>query len=160
MAYYLLLLHTMMYNTYLKKLRKSRAGMTLIELMIVVAIIAILAAIAIPNFIMFQNKSRQSEARILLAGVLESEVTYFAENSVYAATFDQISFRPASEPKYYKNWYLNITGDSFHFTASCSADLDHDGRNDIWVVTDCSREPWNVYNDLTDTSSPYPFTCE
>jgi Tfp pilus assembly protein PilE len=128
--------------------------------MIVVAIIAILASIAIPNFMMFQNKSRQSEARILLTGVYASEVSYFAEHSIYAASFEQISFRPASEPKYYTNWYLNISGDSFHFTASCSADLDHDSINDVWVVTDCSREPWNISNDLIDKTSAYPFSCD
>jgi type II secretory pathway pseudopilin PulG len=128
--------------------------------MIVVGIIAILASIAIPNFMRFQNKSRQSEARILLSGVYASELSYFAEKSVYAGSFEQISFRPASEPKYYKNWYLNISGDSFHFTASCSADLDHDNIYDLWVVSDCSREPWNTYNDLIDEESPYPFFCE
>ncbi len=128
--------------------------------MIVVAIIAILASIAVPSFMRFQNRSRQSEARILLSGVYASELSYFAEKSVYAGNFEQISFRPASEPKYYKNWYLNISGDQFHFTASCSADLDHDGIDDIWEVTDCSREPWNIYNDLTDESSAYPFICD
>jgi prepilin-type N-terminal cleavage/methylation domain-containing protein len=142
-----------------KKDSRRDSGFSLVELMIVVAIIAVLAAVAIPNYMMYQNKSRQSEARVLLAGVYTSEIAYFAEHSVYAGSFSGINFKPACEPKYYKNWYLNISGDRFHFTSTCSADLDNDGRNDFWMVTDCNRDPWNVYDDLTDKTHPYPYTC-
>ncbi|MDU7956042.1 MAG: prepilin-type N-terminal cleavage/methylation domain-containing protein [Clostridium perfringens] len=42
----------------MKKNIKKKKGFTLIELIIVIAIIAILAAIAIPNFLSIQRKSR------------------------------------------------------------------------------------------------------
>ena len=53
-------------------------GFTLIELMIVVAIIGILAAIAIPNFIKFQCRSKQSEAKSQLKSMYVAQESYFA----------------------------------------------------------------------------------
>ena len=65
-----------------KALRKQE-GFTLIELMIVVAIIGILAAIAIPNFLQYQMKSRQSEAKTNLQAIKTSEVSFQAERGCY-----------------------------------------------------------------------------
>ncbi|HZL97520.1 MAG TPA: prepilin-type N-terminal cleavage/methylation domain-containing protein, partial [Terriglobales bacterium] len=76
----------------LSKLR-SKKGFTLIELMIVVAIIGILAAIAIPNFLKFQAKSKQSEAKSALAGVFTSETAYFGEANTYG-NFSVINWTP------------------------------------------------------------------
>lgn len=67
-----------------KALRKQE-GFTLIELMIVVAIIGILAAIAIPNFIQYQLKSRQSEAKTNLGAIKTSEVAWQGERGCYLA---------------------------------------------------------------------------
>jgi type IV pilus assembly protein PilA len=66
----------------LKALRKQE-GFTLIELMIVVAIIGILAAIAIPNFLQYQMKSRQSEAKTNLQAIKTSEVAFQAERGCF-----------------------------------------------------------------------------
>jgi len=44
----------------------SQEGFTLIELTIVITIISVLAAIAIPNFIKFVAKAKQSEVRTML----------------------------------------------------------------------------------------------
>ncbi|HJT19326.1 MAG TPA: prepilin-type N-terminal cleavage/methylation domain-containing protein [Nitrospira sp.] len=64
---------------------KGQKGFTLIELMIVVAIIGILAAIAIPNFLRYQAKSRQSEARTNLGAVFVSETAYLGEQGRYGS---------------------------------------------------------------------------
>ncbi len=61
----------------------GKKGFTLIELMIVVAIIGILAAIAIPNFLRYQAKSKQAEAKTSLGAIGESAEAYHAENSTY-----------------------------------------------------------------------------
>ncbi len=64
---------------------QGSAGFTLIELMIVVAIIGILSAIAIPNFIKFQLRSRVSEGRLNLAGIRTAQASYYAEMGTFVA---------------------------------------------------------------------------
>lgn len=72
----------------------TRRGFTLIELMIVVAIIGILAAIAIPNFLKFQARARQSEAKGNLKGLATSQKSYLARTETsYATTLYLMGFR-------------------------------------------------------------------
>jgi type IV pilus assembly protein PilA len=83
---------------------KGQKGFTLIELMIVVAIIGILAAIAIPNFVAYQAKSKQSEAKVSLGAIFTSAVAYQAESqnpqSYAPATISQIGWQPSGSPRY------------------------------------------------------------
>ena len=72
----------------MRKLHTRRGGFTLIELMIVVAIIGILAAIAIPNFLKFQLRSKTGEAKTNLAALRTAEEGYFAEYGVYIPSID------------------------------------------------------------------------
>ncbi|WP_164009968.1 prepilin-type N-terminal cleavage/methylation domain-containing protein [Pyxidicoccus trucidator] len=75
-------------------------GFTLIELMIVVAIIGILAAIAIPNFIKFQARSKQGEAKSNLKGLFTSQKSYFQEKDRYSALAGAIGFAPERGNRY------------------------------------------------------------
>nr|WP_163865378.1 prepilin-type N-terminal cleavage/methylation domain-containing protein [Myxococcus eversor] len=78
----------------LNRLLKKKGGFTLIELMIVVAIIGILAAIAIPNFIRFQAKSKQSEAKTNLKAIFTAQKAYFGEKDKYVTDFKVVGFDP------------------------------------------------------------------
>ncbi len=86
--------------------RRQQHGFTLIELMIVVAIIGILAAIAIPNFVRFQARARQSEVNVNLKSLFTGLRTQQRKPpSVIGAT----SFAPERGNRY-----------SYHLEDGCS----------------------------------------
>lgn len=73
---------------------RTSKGFTLIELMIVVAIIGILAAIAIPNFLAMQLRSKRAELPTNLDGVRTAEKAYHAEWD----SFTTAAATPAAAP--------------------------------------------------------------
>ncbi|HET9157107.1 MAG TPA: prepilin-type N-terminal cleavage/methylation domain-containing protein, partial [Myxococcaceae bacterium] len=85
-------------------MKKLQRGFTLIELMIVVAIIGILAAIAIPNFIKFQARSKQSEAKSNLKAIFSGQKSLFGERDLYSPDINVIGFSPERGNRYaYRN---------------------------------------------------------
>jgi type IV pilus assembly protein PilA len=81
-------------------MNKLKRGFTLIELMIVVAIIGLLAALAIPNFIKFQARSKQSEARSNLKAVFTAEKSYYGDKQIYVDLLDVVGFAPERNNRY------------------------------------------------------------
>jgi type IV pilus assembly protein PilA len=62
---------------------RSENGFTLLELMITAALIGVLSAIAIPNFLSFQARSRRSEGYTNLASLARAYTGYYAEQDRY-----------------------------------------------------------------------------
>ncbi len=109
----------------------NRKGFTLIELMIVVAIIGILAAIAIPNFMNYQCKAKQSEAKANLGTIRTGQEAYRAEFDEYAGTMAGIGFSTSGKARY----SYATTGTSV-FTATASAVAGKVGTTaDVWTIT-------------------------
>jgi type IV pilus assembly protein PilA len=141
----------------LSKLR-SKKGFTLIELMIVVAIIGILAAIAIPNFLRFQAKSKQSEAKTNLGGIFTAETAFQGENNAYGS-LAAIAWAPIGTSIRYTYYSAGSgageilgftpaqtapagTGHTLvgvnpqMFTAGASGNIDTDATLDMWTIND------------------------
>ncbi len=145
---------------------KGNKGFTLIELMIVVAIIGILAAIAIPNFMTYQAKSRQSEAKVGLGGIFTTATSFFAENGTFSVVPSGLGYAPAGSPKYtfsYNGLQINTVGTATicngvttvipaaatasAFTAGARGNIDGDNTCDEWTINDV-RALVNTANDV------------
>jgi type IV pilus assembly protein PilA len=148
---------------------KGQQGFTLIELMIVVAIIGILAAIAIPNFLTYQARAKQSEAKIGLGGIFTTAISYFGENNTYSTSATALGYQPAGVPRYEFSWnaatinsvtqaagincagvttVLAPTATQGGFTAGARGNIDGDPTCDEWNMNDL-RQLSNGQNDVS-----------
>jgi len=131
-----------------------------------IAIVGILAAIAIPDFLKFQAKARQAEAKTSLQEIFTAQAAHFGENNHYGETFEQIGWAPAVHGNY--AYYLGddviptAAGVTYHlpahvqsfveaesFLAVAVGNVDNDDSLDVWTIDD-SRELKNVHNDMTE----------
>jgi type IV pilus assembly protein PilE len=130
-----------MNNSIKRHKRPNSKGFTIIELMVVVVIIGILAAMALPRWWKASERSRQSEAKLILKQIYTNEETYFQANDGYWIAAGAAS---ASSPSAFESIWVEImdnalytyeiTGDAHTFTATATANLDDDATIDTWAM--------------------------
>jgi len=125
-----------------------------------------LAALAIPNFIRFQAKAKQSECKLNLRNLAMAQVQYRAEHGQYATGFGALGFSvPAGnryayllsesevlpvDPKYAgggtfdpvaeaRRRALALGAGPDRFLAACIGNVDNDATLDIWTVSSEDR---------------------
>ncbi len=142
---------------------RHQRGFSLVELMIVVAIIGVLAAIAIPNFMRYQARAKQSEAKSNLVAIHTGQIAYFAEYYKYVDDFNAIGFGVTGSSQRY---YYEIGNSSLGtippgctastldavsqsgFTAVAIGNIDGDPTCDVWTINE-GRNLVNVVNDVS-----------
>ena len=80
--------------------RKTMAIIALVLSLVSVPVWGILAAIAIPNFIKFQARSKQTECKVQLQGAYLAQTSFFAEHQTYAEDADELGLSPDSPSRY------------------------------------------------------------
>lgn len=68
----------------------TKHGFTLIELLVVVLIISILSSVALPQYQKAVEKSRASQALMVLKSLAQAQEAYYLSNGAYADKFDQL----------------------------------------------------------------------
>ncbi|WP_422724014.1 type IV pilin protein [Hyalangium rubrum] len=136
-----------------------------------VAMMGILSAIAIPNFIKFQGRAKQSEVRANLKAAFTSQRVYFQEKDRWGRSFEEIGFSPekgrlytycmgkqclpcdkqgcqVAPPPHPCQGLTSVgQGAKDGFSVCAYANMDSDDTWDVWVI-DQDGEPEQLSNDL------------
>jgi type IV pilus assembly protein PilA len=136
-----------------------------------------LVALAVPNFMRFQQRAKQAECKSQLRSIYTSQRAHFAEKDRFTENADDLDFRPPVPARYayvfsvaaaetaQGQWVTppGVTGHcpDCNFTAGCVGNLDDDPELDTWSISSMERTsplgaripagiPFNDYNDVTD----------
>jgi prepilin-type N-terminal cleavage/methylation domain-containing protein len=130
-----------------RKSATSRAGFTLVEIMIVVAIIALLAAIAVPGFLRARKRSQATKVlndlRLIDAAVDQYAIETSKSTGSAVAVADWTNYLK-------KNSTLYVTGQDLFG--------DDYGPQTVDSLPKIPANAWNTLSDVADASFWSPYT--
>lgn len=88
------------------------------------------AAVAIPNFVKFSCRAKQSEAKVNLKALYLAEESFRSEHGRYGS-LEEIGFSPQGEPLRYEYELVGAPGETFEARATAVRDLI---EGDVWSV--------------------------
>lgn len=144
--------------------RKTLAIITLVLGLVYVPVVGILAAIAIPNFIRFQAKSKQSECKMNLKSAWMAQQSYRVESGKWGTSAQEIGFSPERtrytyrigpgeglpaaisqtpdaqlEAGYSARLLGEIRAEGEALTMACAGNIDNDPTIDVWSISSEQR---------------------
>lgn len=139
-------------------------------------VVGVFAAIAIPSFLKYQTRAKQTEARAELTSLRAAESAYQTEKGTYGS-FSDVNWKPGSEKRYY-SYYLGAESvpatvgepsplpdgvvtsfDKEGFKAAAVGNLDSDPALDVWII-DASGALQNLVDDTTEGGSGASFDLD
>jgi type II secretion system protein G len=130
-------------------MKYNRIGFTLIELLIVVAIIAILAAIAIPNFLAAQTRSKVARTQADMRSVATAVESYYVDNNDYPWVVQNPGYNLPKNFTTPISYMSSLPKDPFGFDASDDIYFAYGNTPDYWWATkayyDAHGWIWSVW---------------
>ncbi|MCK5687760.1 hypothetical protein KAI87_00755 [Myxococcota bacterium] len=156
--------------------RRARASLGGGSMLTTVGALGVLSAVAIPSFMKFQSRAKQSEAKAVLMGLALAQASFYAENQRYCESFSECGVDSVQGAKNYlifltpselagatgeKN-KMQLLADAAEamallniepgvsaqgFLAVAVGNIDKDSTLDVWVVSDNNSIPMNVQDD-------------
>ncbi len=140
----------------------------------------ILSAIAVPNFMRYQSRAKQSEAKITLKAMLTAERALYAEKNVYSENAADVAFEPmstryvcvlsangapvgnapnaatlAAAALAHVSPPIGVVGQcpKCEFTGACAGNIDNDPELDVWSISTGVRT--GAHGETITAGTPY-----